>query len=242
MFGFFKTGNLQKLYARHTGRKDMPPALGRQLEVRGAYQPEALIAKTSFVIFDTETTGLHLEKGDRLLSIGAVKIAKARVHLGNAFYELIDPERPIPPSSIFVHNITPGVATARPHVSEILLKFLKFVDTAVLVAHHAGFDMKFLNHAMVGCFGFPIQNRILDTALAAAWIRGMEETELILSKDAHDTRFDAVAAHFGITAQDRHSAFGDALSTALLFQRFINILNNNGIMSLRQLVRIAGVS
>jgi len=109
------------------------------------------------------------------------------------------------------------------------------------MAHHASFDMKFLNYAMQSCFGFPIQNRVIDTALVAAWIRRMEEVELIAPESCHDTRFDAVAIHFGITANDRHTAFGDALSTALLFQRFINILNENGVKTLGQLVRIAGV-
>ncbi|MBW1741433.1 MAG: 3'-5' exonuclease [Deltaproteobacteria bacterium] len=242
MLGFSNTGKLPKLYARHTGQNDMPDAVRRQLEVKEAYQPERLISNTSFVIFDTETTGLHLERGDRLLSLGAVRIIAGRIHLGDAFYELIDPKGPIPTPSIFIHGITPGIASARPHISDVLLKFLAYIGCDAIVAHHASFDMKFLNHAMLCCFGFPIQNRVIDTALAAAWIRRIEEVELIDPESYHNTRFDAVAAHFGITAVDRHTAFGDALSTALLFQRFINILNRNGVKSLRQLVRIAGVS
>ncbi|MDL1964709.1 MAG: hypothetical protein LWW98_10355, partial [Deltaproteobacteria bacterium] len=82
----------------------------------------------------------------------------------------------------------------------------------------------------------------IDTALVAAWIRRIEEVELIVPESCHDTGFDAIAVHFGITANDRHTAFGDALSAALLFQRFINILNRNSVTTLGQLVRIAGVS
>ena len=111
-----------------------------------------------------------------------------------------------------------------------------------MAAHHASFDMKFLNHAMQGCFGFPIQNRVIDTALVAAWIRRLEHVELIDSESRPDTRFDAVARHFGITTQDRHTAFGDALSTALLFQRLIHILGENGIITLKQLAKLGGVS
>ncbi|OEU82834.1 MAG: hypothetical protein BA865_09460 [Desulfobacterales bacterium S5133MH4] len=242
MWGFLKTDKLRKLYARHTGRDDMPDAVRKQLEVEEAYRSETLISNAVFVIFDTETTGLHLEGGDRLLSLAAVKMTGGRIYLGDAFNELIDPKRPIPTSSIFIHGITPDVASARPHVSGVLLKFLAYIGCDVLVAHHAPFDMKFLNHAMLGCFGFSIQNRLIDTALAAAWIWRMEKAELVDLHAPGDTRFDAVAAYFGITVLDRHTAFGDALSTALLFQRFINILNRNGIKTLRQLVRIAGVS
>jgi len=220
----------------------MPDSVRKQLEVRDAYAGDTVISEAGFVVFDTETTGLHLKKGDRLLSLGAVKMIAGRIHLGDAFYELIDPQRPIPSSSIFIHGITPGMANARPHISEVLSSFLAYAGSHILVAHHASFDMEFLNHAMEGCFGFPVQNVVIDTASVAAWIRRMEEVEIMDRESSADTRFDAVAAHFGITAQDRHSAFGDALSTALLFQRFINILNDNGVKTLKQLVRIAGVA
>ena len=242
MLGFFKTNNLRKVYARHTGRDDMPEAVCKQLEVKGAYQPETLISNASFVIFDTETTGLNLEKGDRILSIGAVRITGGRIHPGDAFYELIDPNGPIPISSIFIHGITPDIANARPHISDIFLKFLTYIGCDIIMAYHASFDMRFLNYAMRNCFGFPIQNRVIDTALIAAWIRRMEEVELVVPESSHDLRFDAIAAHFGITTQDRHTAFGDAMSTALLFQRFIHILDKNGIKTLRQLAKIAEVS
>jgi len=237
-----RSDKLKKLFAQHTGRDDMPEALRKQQDVRDAYQPQTPISQASFVVFDTETTGLDLEGGDRLLSLGAVKIIGGRIHLGNAFYELIDPKRAIPTASIFIHGITPGIATDRPHIAQILLKFLGYIGCDVVAAHHAAFDMKFLNHAMEGCFGFPIQNRVIDTALVAAWIRRLEDVALIDSESRPDTGFDAVARHFGITAQDRHTAFGDALSTALLFQRLIHILNKNGVRTLRQLVRLAGVS
>ncbi|MDY6952393.1 MAG: 3'-5' exonuclease [Thermodesulfobacteriota bacterium] len=240
MWGIFKKHHLRKRCGLRTGHDDIPESVCKQLEVRDAYEGDTALSEAGFVVFDTETTGLNLDKGDRLLSLGAVKITGGKIHLGEAFYELIDPERPIPSSSIFIHGITPGMAKARPHVSEVLSRFLTFVGSHVLVAHHAPFDMRFLNHAMEGCFGFPFQNIVIDTASVAAWIRRLQEVEIMDRGTPADTRFDAVAAHFGITAQDRHSAFGDALSTALLFQRFINILSDNGVTTLKQLVKIAG--
>ena len=241
MWGF-GTKKLRKLYTRHTGQDNIPDAVRKQLEVRDAYRSDTLISKASFVILDTETTGLDLEKGDRLLSLGAVKIVEGRIHLGKAFYELIDPKRSIPTSSIFIHGITPGIASDKPHVSDILLKFLDYIGCDVVAAHHASFDMKFLNHAMRGCFGFPIQNRVIDTALVAAWIRRLEHVELIDPESSRDTRFDVIAKHFGVTTEDRHTAFGDALSTALLFQRLIHILVKNSVITLRQLARLGSVS
>lgn len=242
MLGFSKRDDLRKLYILRTGQYDMPDPVQNQLKVRKAYQGDTPISKAAFVVFDTETTGLHLEEGDRLLSLGALRIKDGRILLGDAFYELIDPERPIPSSSIFIHGITPGMANAKPHVTEVLLKFLAYVGSDVLVAYHASFDMRFLNHAMEGSFGFPMQNRVIDAALVAAWVRRMEEVEVMDAQRSPDTRFDAIAARFGVTTQDRHTAFGDALSTALLFQRFMNILRPNGIETLKQLVKVAGVS
>jgi len=242
MLGIFKKEDPRKLYALHTGRDDMPDPIQRQLEVKKAYRGDTLISEAAFVVFDTETTGLHLHKGDRLLSLGALRIKDGRIHLGNAFYELIDPKRSIPTSSIFIHGITPGIASDRPPILDILLKFLDYIGCDVLAAHHASFDIKFLNHAMRACFGFPIQNRVIDTASVAAWIRRLEDVELVVPESSHDTGFDAVAKHFGITTQDRHTAFGDALSTALLFQRLIHILRKNGVRTLRQLSRLGAVS
>ncbi|MDY6837216.1 MAG: 3'-5' exonuclease [Thermodesulfobacteriota bacterium] len=242
MLGIFKKRDLRKRYELQTGRDELPDAVRKQLEVRDAYEGDTVISEASFVVFDTETTGLNLKKGDRLLSLGAVKMTGVQIHLGEAFYELIDPQRPIPSSSIFIHGITPGMAKARPHISEVLSSFLTYVGSHVLMAHHASFDMQFLNHAMEGCFGFPVQNIVIDTASVAGWIRRMEEVEVMDRESSADTRFDVVAAHFGITAQDRHSAFGDALSTALLFQRFINILSANGVKTLKELVRIGGLA
>jgi DNA polymerase-3 subunit epsilon len=242
MLGLFKKDDLRKRYALHTGRDDMPGPLRKQLEAREAYRESTPISKASFVVFDTETTGLRLEKGDRLLSLGALRIKDGRILLGDAFYELTDPERPIPSASIFIHGITPGMTQAKPHVSEVLLRFLAYVGCDVLIAHHAAFDMRFLNHAMKGCFGFPMQNRVIDTALVAAWVRRMEAVEIMDAQHSPDPQFDAIAASFGVTAHDRHTAFGDALSAALLFQRFINILSENGMKTLGQLVKVAGVS
>ena len=237
-----RPNKLRELFAQHTGGDDMPDAVRKQQDVKDAYQPETPVSEAHYVIFDTETTGLGPEGSDRLLSIGAVKMIGGRIHLGNAFYELIDPKRSIPISSIFIHGITPGIASDRPAILDILLKFLDYIGCDVLAAHHASFDIKFLNHAMRACFGFPIQNRVIDTASVAAWIRRLEDVELVVPESSHDTGFDAVAKHFGITTQDRHTAFGDALSTALLFQRLIHILRKNGVRTLRQLSRLGAVS
>jgi DNA polymerase-3 subunit epsilon len=242
MLGIFKKRHLRKRYEQRTGEEELPDAVRKQLEVREAYEGDTIISEARFVVFDTETTGLNLKKGDRLLSLGAVKMTGGRIRLGKAFYELIDPQRPIPSSSIFIHGITPGMALDRPHISEVLSRFLTYVGSRILVAHHAAFDMSFLNHAMEGCFGFPVQSIVIDTASVAAWIRRMEAVEIMDREDSADSRFDVVAAHFGITVQDRHSAFGDALSTALLFQRFIRILSDNGVKTLKQLVKIAGAA
>jgi DNA polymerase-3 subunit epsilon len=189
-----------------------------------------------YVVVDVETTGLNL-RHDRMVSIAAVRILDCRILLGQVFYEMVNPGREIPSDAIKLHGIFPGLVAEARTDEEVFSDFLEFIGDDILVAHHAGFDLNFLNRTMKGRYGFGLQNLTLDTEKL---FREIVILPLLLPYRA--ARFqssyslDAIANHFDIEIQDRHTAMGDALATAMIFQRILTKLNR-GLDPVHRLVR-----
>ena len=95
----------------------------------------------TFVIFDTETTGFSPAK-DRLLEIGAVKVRNGK-KLDEKTW-LINPHRYIPWYVEKVNHITSEMVKDRPSFAEVYPEFLEFIDGAMLIAHNAPFDIRFI--------------------------------------------------------------------------------------------------
>ncbi len=102
------------------------------------------------VVLDTETTGLEVERGHRILEIGAVEIID-RKDTGNHFHAYINPKRAIDPGALEVHGLTEEFLADKPVFQEISEKFLDFVGGAELVIHNAPFDISFLNKELSRC-------------------------------------------------------------------------------------------
>jgi len=189
-----------------------------------------------YVAIDVETTGVNLHR-DRMLSIGAVRIVEGKILLGKTFSEMVNPDREIPGASIKVHGIVPSQTAAARFAGEVFTDFLNFLGMDILVAHHAGFDLHFLNRMMKQKYGFPLQNLILDTEkLYCEIVLHPLRPPSRASRIQSGYTLDAIADHFGIEIQDRHTAMGDALATAMIFQRILARLNN-GLDPMRRLVK-----
>ena len=199
------------------------------------------IRETEFVIIDTEATGLKPDKGDVLLSVAGLGFANGRVDLSRSFYELINPGRDVPPESVIIHNLTPDQLEGLPPASEVLVRFFAFCKGAILVGHHSAFDMKFLNHALENSFGITMANRFLDTAVIARAMQGFEDPTRVAMEGTRYVSLDELARRFGIGMPDRHDAYGDALVTALIFQRQTGLLRKDNICKLKDLLSIGEV-
>lgn len=221
-------------------RKDLPSAAVENLRALEDLKPESAAKEQSFVVVDLETTGLDRQT-DTLLSIGAMRIVKGRIRLGDNFSELINPGRAIPAESIKIHGITPDQVNNARSAPEVVADFLAYLNRDILVAHHAGFDLHFLNQTMLSLYGFPLQNLVLDTASLCKQVV-LPSDPYGINRHQGSCSLDSLAARFGIESSERHTAFGDALATALIFQRMLAQLEQMGRSSLGDLARMAALS
>jgi len=95
------------------------------------------------VVLDTETTGLEVEKGHRIIEIGCVELINRR-RSNRTFHHYVQPGRPIDPGAVEVHGITTEMLKDKPPFAEIAEDFLEFIRDAELIIHNADFDMGFI--------------------------------------------------------------------------------------------------
>ena len=176
-----------------------------------------------YVVFDTETTGLRPSDGDQIIAIAGVPVVDGRVCAEQPFSRLVNPQRKIPRGSVRFHGITDAMVADEAPATVVLPAFRDFVGDAVLVAHNAAFDMKFLK--LKEAAGGPVFGQVvLDTLLLSVF----------LETSSRNHTLEAVAKRMGVTVEGRHTALGDALITARIFVRMLDILEARGVRSLYQ--------
>ena len=157
-----------------------------------------------YIILDTETTGLEVLQGHRIIEIGAVLIndrKKSKEH----FHTYLNPSRLIDEEASKVHGIMNEDLLDKPSFDEIAEEFLEFVDGSTLVIHNAAFDVGFLNNELkLASSKYPMLQDICEI-----------EDSLTIAKDkfpGQRNSLDALANRFEISNYDRtfHGALLDA--------------------------------
>jgi DNA polymerase III subunit epsilon len=156
------------------------------------------------VVLDTETTGLEIEEGHRVLELGCVEIVDRKLTRRH-FHQYVNPMRDIDQGALEVHGITREFLVDKPVFESVWPDFLDFVRGAELVIHNASFDVAFLNYEMSLMPGGP--GEITD------YCRVVDSLEIARMKHpGQKNNLDALCKRYSIDNSQRelHGALLDA--------------------------------
>ncbi|MBW6509392.1 MAG: hypothetical protein K0A94_07570 [Desulfuromonadales bacterium] len=179
------------------------------------------LKKLTYVVFDTETTGLNPTQGDEIIQLGAIRIINGNILYREVIDQLVDPQRSVPVESVAIHGIQPHLLKGQPTIDKVLPHFQKFTENSVLVAHNAAFDMRFLQ-IQEERSGVTFTNPVLDTLLLSSIVHP--------NQDNHS--LDDLAKRFNVTIVGRHTALGDSIVTAEVLLKLIPLLEAHEIYTL----------
>lgn len=155
------------------------------------------------IVLDTETTGLELSAGHRVIEIGCIELLHRRPS-GRSWHRYIRPGREVDPAALAVHGITNEFLATQPSFPEVAEEFLAFIDGAELVIHNAEFDVSFLD-AELGAAGIERhvaeRCRVCDTLAMARRMHPGQRNSL-----------DALCKRYNVdsSGRDLHGALKDA--------------------------------
>ena len=191
------------------------------------------LAEETFCIIDTETTGLEVRSGDKIISFAGVKVKSFKL-LDAIFDQLIDPERDVPTSSSKIHGIYQKDIVGKPKIREIEHDISNFISNCTIVGHNIQFDQDFVETIIPYselALKFKL-NPILDTfSLAISLFPDLESHEL-----------SDLCKTFKIKPEIRHTALGDSMMTANLFVILAREAQERGAKSVYDLIKIMNKS
>lgn len=180
-----------------------------------------LLRETDFVVFDFETTGAKTPPC-RVTEIGAYRISNGEIR--DSYQTLVNPEMPIPAFITSLTNIDDAMVKNAPTFRDIAGDFLSFVGDAVLVAHNAMFDMRFLNVEIARIhLNYKVANPHLCTVKLSR--------KLIPQIENH--KLATVANYYSISLENHHRASDDAHATAKIFLKLLDLLDEKGVTDLK---------
>ena len=157
-----------------------------------------------YIVLDTETTGLEVKQGHRVIEIGAV-LLNDRKKSEEHFHTYLNPSRLIDEEASKVHGITNEDLEDKPSFDEIAEEFIHFIEGSTLVIHNAPFDIGFLNNELqLASTSYPKIEDICEV-----------EDSLTIARDKFPSQrnsLDALATRYDISGYDRtfHGALLDA--------------------------------
>lgn len=192
------------------------------------------IDKLEFTVFDTETTGFSLAKEDRLIEIGAIRVKGMEVVEENVYQSYINPNRQIPREITELTGISNRQVENAPDALQAIQKLTEFANqtSACYVGHYVSFDMHAIKYELKRHSLHWKTPKAIDTLNLIGYI-APNYVMRDLEKYARD---------FGTRIYQRHSAIGDAMTTAYLFVELLHICRERGINTWGELLRIGEVT
>ena len=185
------------------------------------------------IILDTETTGLEVNDGHRIIEVGCVELVSRRP-TGRHFHRYINPERDIDEGAAAVHGIRRAQLESEPRFAEIASELLEFIDGAELIIHNASFDLGFLNAELrrLDAEAQPLERRctVLDTLLLAREMHPGQRNSL-----------DALCKRYGVdnSKRDLHGALLDA---RILADVYLAMTGGQSALELRESAHASGAA
>jgi len=118
------------------------------------------------VVLDTETTGISIKEGHRIVEIGCIELDNL-IPTKNKFHCYLNPERKVSEKAFEVHGYSDEFLSKQKKFSEIVEEFINFINGKKLIIHNAEFDLAHLNHELEILGKNKINNEIIDTLTLA---------------------------------------------------------------------------
>ena len=164
------------------------------------------------IILDTETTGLSIKDGHRLVEIGCIELENL-IPTKNKFHCYLNPERKVSEKALEVHGYTDEFLSSKKKFKEVVQQFLDFINGKRLIIHNAEFDLSHLNNELKIIGKKTLKNEIVDT--------------LQLARDKYPgspISLDALCKRYKIdnSRREKHTAIIDC---ELLSKVYVNLLD-----------------
>ena len=155
------------------------------------------------IILDTETTGLHVKFGDRVIEIGCIELLSRNV-TDRQFQSYLNPERGIEEGAAKVHGLTGEFLADKPKFADIAKDFVDYIGGAELIIHNAAFDVEFLDQEL----------SLAGMKKLSEYCAGIVDT-LAMARELHPGKrngLDALCERYGVSNSHRklHGALLDA--------------------------------
>lgn len=177
----------------------------------------------SFIVVDIETTGLS-SYYHKITEIAALKYKNGKII--KEFSTLVNPEVPIPRFITRLTGIDDEMVENKPTIEKVIPKFHSFLGNSHFVAHNAGFDYKFLDHAASTNMGINLNNHKICTVRLARR----------LVPELPSKKLSSLCEHFKIKNNAVHRAKGDALVTGKIFHNFLKMMKKKEINKIEEIL------
>ncbi|MCI0181875.1 MAG: exonuclease domain-containing protein [Acidibacillus sp.] len=219
------------------GRVDQFETFQGQVELRNMIHAmreqgyfEKKLKDLQYVVIDTESTGFSLQL-DVLLSVAAVAFPQIDDHqVASHYCSFIKLQQGMDISDTVqeLTGITRKHVENAPSLVDVLQQLVVFIDDRVVVAHHAGHDMGFLNAGLRKTWGMELTVPVIDTG----------EVALHLHEFHKYPTLDMLLHLYDIAVLERHTALGDAWMTTLVWQKQLELLLKENVETLGSLWEI----